>query len=62
VIRTVARTNVYNRGQGESGAEEMKREGGERREAKCRVCVRCVLQKSCTGIMHTQRHVEPRFL
>ena len=31
MIRTVARTNVYNREQGESGAEEMKREGGERR-------------------------------
>jgi hypothetical protein len=53
VIRKVARTNVYNREQGKSGAEEMKREGGERREAKCRVCVRGVcyknrVQVSCT--------------
>jgi len=51
-----------NRGQGESGAEEMKRDGGERREEVSGVCAWCVLQKSCTGIMHTQRHVEPRFL
>ena len=55
MIRTVARTNVYNREQGKSGAEEMKREGGERREAKCRVCVCCAavrsvcVTKSCTG-------------
>jgi len=58
----VARTNVYNREQGKSGAEEMKRDGGERREEVSGVCAWCVLQKSCTGIMHTQRHVEPRFL
>ena len=61
----MARTNVYNREQGESGVEEMKREGerGERRNSVggCAfgVCYKIVYRYT---VIHTQRHVEPRFL
>ena len=62
----MARTNVYNREQGKSGAEEMKREGerGERRNSVGGCAIRCVLQNRVQvyTVIHTQRHVEPRFL
>ena len=53
----MARTNVYNREQGKSGAEEMKREGerGERRS----VCVCVCVTKSCTGV-HSYTHTATR--
>ena len=62
----MARTNVYNREQGESGVEEMKREGerGERRSVGVCVCAFGVCYKIVYRytVIHTQRHVEPRFL
>ena len=44
------------------GGRNETRGGREARGEVSGVCAWCVLQKSCTGIMHTQRHVEPRFL
>ena len=61
----MARTNVYNREQGESGAEEMKRERGERGERRSvgcvcavRLCVRCVLQNRVQ--VHSYTHTATR--
>ena len=65
MIGTVARTNVYNREQGESesGAEEMKRDGGrEARGEVSGVCAFGVCYKIVYTVIHTQRHMEPRFL